>query len=195
MVHDDKVCRLRLAPRLEHVTATKLRTLLPETVLAGRGRLQPHRVVVRYRLELADVAARGGPAPTLDPGEAARTRALKPRKLLAAKGDPEPVLAQVVGTTLEQRDLDRPAERLAHERQVAVVELVLQRPGSRRHDDPAPRVERGHEVGERLARAGAGLDHQRGAKVERLGHGIGHGELLAPGPEPGQRLGERPVGA
>ena len=78
-------------------------------------------------------------------------------------------MAQVVGAALEQRGLEADAQRIAHARQVAVVELVLQRAGAGGDDGLHARQDRRHQVGEGLAGAGAGLGQQRAAAVERIG--------------------------
>lgn len=62
-------------------------------------------------------------------------------------------------------------------RQVALHELTLEREGGGRHDHTLPVRERGHEVAERLSGAGAGLNQQMGAVVDRLRDGFGHGHL------------------
>ena len=79
------------------------------------------------------------------------------------------VAAQVIGAALEQRGRHADAERIAHARQVAVVELVLQRAGAGGDDRLQPRQQRRHEVGEGLAGAGAGFGEQHVARVERVG--------------------------
>ena len=69
-------------------------------------------------------------------------------------------------------------ERLAHRRQVAVEELVLQRLGAGRDDHLAAGEQRRHEIGEGLAGAGAGLGHQHAAAFDRLDDRLRHLELL-----------------
>src|SRR6266568_4235468 len=65
------------------------------------------------------------------------------------------IVAHVVGAALEQGRGHRNLERVAHRRQVAVIELVLKRLGTRRDDDLAGREQSGHEIGEGFAGAGA----------------------------------------
>ena len=69
-------------------------------------------------------------------------------------------------------------KRVAHERQVALEQLVLQRLGAGGHDHLAAVEQRRHEIGEGLAGAGAGFGDQRAAPRDRLGDGFGHRELL-----------------
>ncbi len=76
--------------------------------------------------------------------------------------------------------LEQLAGRLEQGRDVALDELVLQREGRRRHDHAVAVQQRGHEVAERLAGAGAGLDEQVLLVVHRRGHGLGHRDLARP---------------
>ena len=91
------------------------------------------------------------------------------------------VQAQVVRPALEHRELGAAAQqrmqRVDRSRQVALHELALQGQGGRGDDDALPVRERGHQVAERLSGAGAGLDQQMGAVVDRLRDGFGHGHL------------------
>jgi len=57
-------------------------------------------------------------------------------------------------------------------------DLILQRAGAGRDDDPLAGQERGDEVGERLAGAGAGLDDQGAFVVESARHRGRHLALL-----------------
>ncbi|MEJ7603934.1 MAG: hypothetical protein WKG01_39000 [Kofleriaceae bacterium] len=57
-------------------------------------------------------------------------------------------------------------------------DLILQRARAGRHDHPLARLQRRHEVRERLAGAGPGLDDQRVRVVERAGDRAGHLALL-----------------
>ena len=68
-------------------------------------------------------------------------------------------------------------QRVHRARQVPLHELPLERQGGRRHDDPLPVGERGHQVAERLSGTGARLDQQMGAVVDGLLDGFGHGHL------------------
>src|SRR3546814_1835636 len=112
----------------------------------------------------SDVCSSDPPAPGDD--------ALELRDLLASReawlalGALEAVAAQVVRAALEQRGLDADPQRVAHPRQVAVVELVLQRAGAGGDDGLQPRQQRRDEVGEGLAGAGAGLGQQHALPVE-----------------------------
>ena len=63
---------------------------------------------------------------------------------------------------------------VGQERQVLARQLVLEGLGRRRDDDPLAALQGGHEVGERLADAGARLDHEMvlvdDGPTDRLGH-------------------------
>ena len=85
---------------------------------------------------------------------------------------------------------DRQLERVPHERQVALEELVLQRLGAGGDDHLAAVQERGDEIREGLAGAGAGLGDERAAPGDGGRDGIGHRELLRTEAEAGQRPGE-----
>lgn len=82
-------------------------------------------------------------------------------------------------------------------RKVALHELSLEGEGGRGHDDPLPVRQGRHQIAERLARTGTGLDEQVGLIVDGLGDGLGHGDLAGPfrtadGGDGGvQELGER----
>src|SRR5690606_24122854 len=97
----------------------------------------------------------------------------------------EPVEAEIVRPALEQRGADGPADRLADERQVAMIELVLQRARAGGDDGTATAVQRGDQVREGFPGTGARFDHERAAVLERAGDRGGHRAL------PGARLEAR----
>ena len=68
-------------------------------------------------------------------------------------------------------------QRLDGARQVALDQLALEREGRGGDDDALAVRERGHQVAEGLAGAGAGLDQQVGAVVHGACDGLGHGDL------------------
>ncbi len=136
------------------------------------------RRIVGQRVQLGDIAETGAPAPGDD--------ALELRDLLA-RGEPrlaagllQAVLAQVVGTALQQRTAQAHAQRRPHARQIAVVELVLQRAGAGGDDGLQPRQQRRHQIRIGLAGAGAGLGQQHVALLERLGDRRGQPQLRRP---------------
>ena len=83
----------------------------------------------------------------------------------------EAVQAQVVRPALEHGELGAAAQqrvqRVDRARQVALDELALEGEGGRGDHDPLAVRQRGHQIAERLAGAGAGLDEQMGAVVDR----------------------------
>ena len=102
------------------------------------------------------------------------------------------ITAEVVVPPLHHAGRELHPDPLAQKGQVLVVDLVLQVARAGGDDDPAAGLQRGHEVGQGLAGAGAGLDHQRAA-VARAGRGDGPRHLLLARPVlvagvgPGQR--------
>ena len=84
--------------------------------------------------------------------------------------------------SLEERGRHRRAREVRQRRQVVVDQLLLQVDRVRGDDRPAlrairPQHER-HQVRERLADAGTGLDHEPASPVQRLRHGSRHLHLL-----------------
>ena len=102
----------------------------------------------------------------------------------------EPVLAQVIGAALQQRRRHADAERIAHARQVAEVQLVLQRAGAGGNDRLLPRQQRRDQVGIGLAGAGAGLGEQYATLPEGLRDGLGQALLRRARHERGDGFGE-----
>jgi hypothetical protein len=69
---------------------------------------------------------------------------------------------------------------LGQKGQVLGGQLVLEGLGGGGHHHPAARPDGGEQVGERLARPRARLDHQVALLVDGPGHGLGHGQLAGP---------------
>ena len=107
------------------------------------------------------------------------------------------VMADVVGAAFQQGKFDGGFQGTPRGRQVTVEELVLQRPGAGGDHHLAARQQRGQQVGQRLARTGAGFGQQHSARRNRPVDGLGHGQLLrarppalqhgAAGPGPGKQ--------
>ena len=72
------------------------------------------------------------------------------------------------------------SDGLDQPRDVALDELVLEREGRGRDHDAAVVEQRRHEVGERLAGAGAGLDDEVAPLAERVADRLGHRDLARP---------------
>ena len=94
--------------------------------------------------------------------------------------------AEVVLAALENGDRDLAPERASSGGHVLGEELFLQCLRRGRDDDRAARGERRKEVGEALARPGAGLGDQMLSARERLGHCRRQRSLLGPGLEAGK---------
>ena len=98
------------------------------------------------------------------------------------------VQAGIVGAALQHgvRRVDavgalaQPVDGRDQPRDVALDELVLQRQGGGGDHDAALVEQRGHEVAQRLARAGAGLDEQVLARLHRRRDRLGHLDLARP---------------
>ena len=146
--------------------------------------------------QLVAVAGLGGLGPLADPHDVAsglrrgrrrEERVLVVRLLLAGV---QPVQAQVVAAALEHRERRTPPEqrleRVDQPRQVAVDQLALQGDGGRGDDRAVVVRQHRHQVGQRLAGAGAGLHQQVLAGLEGVGDRLGH-LLLALARRPADR--------
>ncbi len=186
--HDDVGLERRLA-RFQHEAFGMVGTVGAKTVVAGRRHQRPDRRVLGDVGDQTLVAclARAGKGDDLREMAGIFAR----RQTAFGRGAFEMVVADVVGAALEERERDRHAERGAHERQIALEELVLQRLRTRGDDDLAAVLERGDEIGERLAGAGARFGDQRCPRANRFRHRFGHRELLRPQPKAGERAGQR----
>ncbi len=114
-------------------------------------------------------------------------RDLDERALLVGHALADAVQADVVGATLEHgvRRVDlvlvlAGGQRLDQPRDVALDELVLEREGRGGHDHAAVVEQRGDEVPQRLAGAGAGLHEQVLLAAEGVGDRLGHLHLSRP---------------
>ena len=189
VVDDDHVGVERLAPRLQHEAVGVVRAVLAEAVVAGGGDERPDRRVLGDVGQLRAVAALGRTREGDDLRQVADVVAR--RQAVLARGALEVVVADVVGAALEQRDRDGDGKRVAHQRQVALEELVLQCLGPRGDDHLAAVQQRGGEVRERLAGAGAGLGDELAARGDGAADGLRHRELLRTEAEAGERPRER----
>ena len=106
-------------------------------------------------------------------------------------------LAEVVAAPLDEGGRALEAGPLDEEGQVLADQLLLQVDGVRRDDHPLAvglrPQDRGHQIGERLAGAGARLDGQHVAPVEGAGDRVEHLELLQAVLVAGQRGGDGPL--
>jgi hypothetical protein len=189
MVHDDDVGLERFLARLHHEAVAVERAVLAEAVVACGRDEGPDARILRDVGQLGPIAALRSARERHDPGQVAHVVAR--REAVLARGALEVVVAHVVGAPLQQRDGHGRGKRVAHERKVALEELVLERLGPGRHDDLAAVEQRGHEVGERLAGAGAGFRHELRARCDGAADRLRHLELLRAEPEAGQRARQR----
>ena len=101
--------------------------------------------------------------------------------------------AGVIVAALHVADLREAAKNCLEERDVLEKELLLQVLRAGGDDDALAGEERRHQVGERLAGAGAGLDDQMPALGERGLHRLGHFHLSRPVFIIGMSLRQQPV--
>ena len=187
--HDDVGLLGPLAGRLGEAHATA-RAARRARALLGRHAHRAPRPLGRLHVELGAVAAsrwwrpsrRGAAAPRPAPARPRRRGRAGPRPCPAVEQLVEALHAQVVRPALQQRPLEAVAQVPLEERQVLAGQLVLQRLGGGGHDGGALREDRRHEVGERLARAGAGLHGDVLALGDPEAHGLGHLPLARRGP-------------
>ena len=189
VIDDDDVGFDGLAARLDHVTAADVGAAGAETVVARRGDLRPQRMRVAQVRHFGEVAALRDAGPALARAPACGRAC--PRRLLLAAELLQAVGAQIVRAPLEQRDARRHADGARHQRQVLVEQLVLQRARAGGDEHALAGQQRRHQVGEGLAGAGAGLDHERRAVFERQRHAPGHRQLRTARREARQRTRQR----
>ena len=108
----DRIGSQRLATRSQYETFLVTRAVLTETVLARRGDHAP------YRRAFRDIGAFGLVAGLRFPGKARNAQGV--RRILARQEATigqralQMIMAHIIGAPLEQRDLDRRTQRLAH---------------------------------------------------------------------------------
>jgi hypothetical protein len=181
-----------ILPRRQHEAALLMRAFLAEAVLPRRGGDRPGAGILRHIDALGLVAGSGALGEAHD---LAQVRGfLARRQACRRQGALQVVGADVIGAPLEQRNRRANTQRIAHRRQVAIEELVLQGLGAGGDDHLAAREQGRHQIGEGLAGAGAGLGHQRLVVGDRLGDALRHFHLLRPRPEGGNGSSERPIG-
>jgi hypothetical protein len=182
------------------------RAPLGAQALACRHRELPPRLVVHPGDELVSVAGLGVVRPFLDALHHPAGRADLPGVeelvvLVLRHPGGHLVAAQVVAAALQNGELgpvgQQLLERVGEPGQVTVDELPLERDRRGRHDDGLAAVggvpDRGHQVGQRLAGAGARLDGEVLVGLDRVAHRLRHlhlaGALAAT--EPGHGRSEQ----
>ena len=189
VIDDDDIGIERVLAGLHHEAVAIKRAVAAEAVVAGGRDKRPDAGVFRNVGQFGAIAAFARTRERDDfrqvAGVVARRQAAFARRAL------EVMVADVVGAALEQRDGDRRGQRVADQRQVAFEQLILKRLGARRYDDLAAVEQRGNEIGERLASAGARFRDERLAQRDCPGHRLRHCELLRPEAESGQLVRKR----
>ena len=135
------------------------------------------------------------PRPPADLHELVLRRRVGEEGARALLGHAQPALAQVVAPPFDERRPELVREDRLQERDVLAEQLLLQADGVGRDDDAEGLVgldglDEGDEVGERLADAGAGLDHEVVLARDGRGDGLGHAALFGSGLEVGPAGGD-----
>ena len=168
------------------------RAAVDAQALARRHRDLPPGLVRDAGDELVAVAGGGRRGPLVQPLHVRAERAggrVEERVLLVLGAVAQLVQAEVVVPALEYRELrpaaERPAQRVDQPGQVALDQLALQRDGGGGDHDRAVllgrgQLQRGHQVGQRLAGPGAGLHGQVRAAGHRVPDGPRHLALTVP---------------
>ena len=88
------------------------------------------------------------------------------------------MVTHIVGATLEQGNLYRHLERLAHQRNIAIEQLILQCFCASGNDDLTAHEQSRNQISKSLAGAGARLGDQDLLIFHRVGNRDGHVDLL-----------------
>ena len=195
-----------LVPGVLGETLRAERAALHAQALAGADRDLAPGLVPDSRHQLVAIAGRGRGRPVVQPlhlPSERRDRSGIEQRLLRVVRRPaaQPLQAQIVPAALEDGEHRLAAQggrdRGGQPRQVPVDELTLERDRGRRDDDgPAPGdgMPRGwHEIRQRLARSGTGLDRQVLTGLDRLLYGARHRDLARAlrSADPGHGHGEQ----
>ena len=146
----------------------------------------------RLEAELGTIAGLGGVEPVLHRLPGAGVAAVGEQERLEAL---QLAAAEVVRPSLEHLHPHVPSDRGCGDRDVLGEQLLLERLGRRRDDDPPPGLECGDQIGEALPDAGARLGDEMLAGLERPFDAGRERGLLAPRLVLGKRMRERPTGA
>ena len=191
VVDDDQVALHRAHVHLRDEAAVELSALRSGAGLAARIELRPGRAPFRQVLDRGPIAAVGAFFPLAQDGKVGDLlQALQDRLLL---GIVELLAAQVIRPSLHQTGVDAAREKLLQEGNVFVEKLFLQVLGSGGNHHALAREQRGHQVRQRLPRAGARLDNLVPLFGQRFFHRQGHFELSRPELIVGMSAGQRTV--
>ena len=183
MVDDHDVRIFRALTHARHEALVVTRAVSSQAVLRASRHVVPERQVFGKVCNLGTVARLCAGRPCVDDGEE-HPRVVRRRKSRQRRRHPryrglvterlEPVQAEVVRASLHAGGLEGDAERPLQHREVLEIDLLLEVLGAGRHEDPFAPEDRRHQIGERLARAGAGLHEQHAAFLEGSRHGGRH---------------------
>ena len=181
-----------VASRREDEAVLVMRAVLAEAVVARRGDHRPHRRAFGHPGTLRFVA---GARDLREAADALRVHDVLAGQETAFVERPfKVVMAKVIRPPLEESDLDRRPQHVAHGGQVAPVELVLQGLGAGRDDDLTARKKGRHKVGEGLAGARPGFGDEHRVVLQCGGDTLGHLELLRAHPVTRNAAGKQSVG-
>jgi hypothetical protein len=161
VVDDDDVGFRGALAHSRDVAVVELRAVDPDAVLGAGGDLLPEGQVLRQVLDLRAVACLGLAAPRVDDPDVRRLLARSDRGTVPE--GLEAVQAEIVAAPLHVGRPERDAQRVAQDRQVLEVDLLLEVLGSGRDEHALPAEDGRDEVREGLAGAGAGLGQQHAA--------------------------------
>ena len=159
VIHHDDVRLLRFLARLHHEAFLVMRTFLAEAVIARGRDHRPDGRILGHAREFGLVAGARDLRETDDLLQ--MRRVLARRQAAVVGGALQVVMAQIVRAALQHRDRHGHGERVAHGRDIALEELILQMLRTRRDDDLAAPQHGRNEVRIGLAGARAGLDDER----------------------------------
>ncbi len=168
VVHDHEVGLERALAHPRHEARVEQRARLADAVLARRRDLAPELDAVRHVLDLGAVPGLREGGPRLHRAEDRDLLEAAEGTRLAEGGEAQQ--AEVVRPALHDRDAQLAAEGAGEDRDVLLDELLLEVLGAGGDDHAAAELDRGEEIRESLAGAGAGLGEKQPARVEHLGH-------------------------
>src|SRR5215469_6277654 len=191
MVHDDDVALHRPPVHLGDEAFLERTAPLPQAGVGARIQLPPQGARLGQRCQLRPVASPsrllpGGDRPVL-------LNRIEPIQHRLIRQVVELFPAQIVVTPLHVADVQLAfamgKKRLLEGGDVLVEKLLLQILGAGGNDDAFSGSNHGHEISQRFARAGSGLDDQMPSLAKRLFDGLRH--LQLPPPELIRRMGPR----
>ena len=176
---------LRRTARLDDETFLVQRTLLPQAIVGGGRHDRPDPGILRHLDKLGPVTAARAMPPLTNRDDIVAQRCCNRINLL------ESLQAKVVGTALKQRGRYGTTQGLTNQRQVTMVQLVLQRLRAGGDDRLFAAKECRDKIGKGLAGAGSCLDDQAFGVVDGFRHGLRHPALSRARLESGQMSLER----